>query len=163
MKLKNIISSVFIVICLILCVGCYSNSAKAIELMGAGDRIHDTYTFDNVGVSLRDDGDNKYTIFGKVKKLTDENVKSEFEIASDVDYIVAIKLAAIEEKVVKDEVEIYVNGTRNYDAEHLNGSTYTFILLEAKKDATVSINVKWNKDANEKSYIVYFANDLVLE
>ena len=140
-----------------------TNTIKDIELMGAGDRIHDSYTFANVGTKIKDDGENKYTIFGSVDKLDNLAVKEEFEIAEDINHVVVIKLSAIESKVIKDEVEITVNGVRNYDAEHLNGSSYTFIILEAKQGATVSIGVKWNKSDEVKNYIVNFASDLELK
>lgn len=163
MRLKRIVGFALIFVCIGLLVACNSGSAKAIELMGAGDRIHDTYTFDNVGTKIKDDGKNTYTIYGSVNKLTDNNVKNEFEIAEDVSHIVAIKLSAIGTKVIKEEVEIYVNGARNYDAEHLNGSTYTFILLEAKVGSVVTISVKWNKDADTLNYVLNFDEMLELK
>lgn len=164
MKIKRMFSvfliAVISVVCCACCDGC---TVKAIELMGAGDRIHDSYTFANVGTKIKDDGENKYTIYGSVDKLSDENVKTEFKIASDINYIVAIKLTSINTEVVKDEVEIYIDGARNYDAEHLNGSTYTFILLEAKADATATISVKWNSKAETLNYTIYFDSQLELK
>lgn len=136
---------------------------EAIELMGAGDRIHDSYTFANTGVKIKNDDKNVYTIYGEVEKLENADVKKEFKIADDVTHVVAIKLTAIDETVKKDEVQISTNGIRAYDAEHLNGSDYTFIILEAVKDKTVTISVKWNKDAEELNYVVYFASDIILK
>ena len=145
-------------------VGCAkTENVKAIELMGAGDRIHDTYTFANNGVSISDDGKNTYTISGSVEKLTNQSVKDEFDIVGDIEYVVAIKLTAINEDVIKDEVVVSVNGVRNYDSEHLNGSNYTFIILEAIPDSTATITVKWNNSAEEKVYVVYFKADLNLK
>ena len=144
-------------------VGCNSSTIKPVELMGAGDRIHDSYTFANVGTHIEDNGNNEFTISGSVDKLTNEVVKNEFNIASDVTHIVAIKLMAIDKRVSKNEVEIYVDGARNYDAEHLNGMNYTFILLESKPDSLVSISVKWNKDAESDTYKIYFDKNLKLK
>ncbi len=135
---------------------------EAIELMGAGDRIHDTYTFANTGVKIKNEDKNVFTIYGSVEKLDNADVKKEFKIDEDINYVVAIKLTAIDEDVKKDEVQISTNGVRAYDAEHLNGSDYTFIILEAVPDKTITISVKWNKDANEQNYVVYFASDLKL-
>lgn len=144
-------------------VGCGSSCSDPIQLMGAGDKIHDSYTFANVGTVIKNDGKNTYTISGSVEKLEDENVKKEFNIAEDVSHVVAIKLCAENDKVVKDEVEIYINGARNYDAEHLNGSHFTYIILEAKQNQTVSISVKWNSKSESKTYILYFSKDLILK
>ncbi len=142
---------------------CGTTSAKAIELMGAGDRIHDSYTFANHGTQIKDDGKNTFTVYGSVDALNNSAVKEEFEIAADVTHIVAIKLSAIGEKVVKNEVEISVNGVRNYDAEHLNATSHTFILLEAKPGATVAISVKWSASADAKNYVLYFDETLELK
>lgn len=162
--MKKFSCFIMIVLCLISCVACSKkNSKSAIELMGAGDRIHDTFTFANTGVEISNNGKNVYTISGSVEKLEDENVKNEFSIDSDVMNVVAIKLSAMEDYVNKKEVQISVDGVRNYDAEHLNGSDYTFIILEAVKNKTVTITVKWNKDAEEKTYIVYFAENIELK
>jgi len=90
-------------------------------------------------------------------------LEKEFKIDNDVTHVVAIKLTAIKTKVVKDEAQISVNGSRAYDAEHLNGSDYTFIILEAVPDNTSTISVKWNKDAEELNYVVYFSADLNLK
>ena len=144
-------------------VACGSGCSNAIELMGAGDKIHDSYTFANVGTKIKSESDNVYNIYGSVEKLENENVKSEFEIVESVTHIVAIKICAKDSKVVKEDVEIYVNGVENYDAEHLNGSTFTYVLLEAVPDAVVNISVKWNKDMNAKNYIIKFAGDLELK
>ena len=144
--------------------GCGSGvSDKAIELMGAGDRIHDSYTFANVGVSIKDDGKNVYTISGSVDKLLDENVRKEFNIEDKVTHIVAIKLTAVGEEVDKDNVEIYTNGSESYDSEHLNGSDYTFILLEVVPNNSTTISVKWNKNAEVLNYIINFSEDIVLK
>lgn len=162
MKFKNIVCFLFVAIIGFSFVAC-SQKQKAIELMGAGDRIHDSYTFANVGTKIKEDDENKFFIFGSVEKLDNVAVKEEFKIAEDINHVVVIKLSAIESKVNKDEVEITVNGVRNYDAEHLNGSSYTFIILEAKPGATVSIGVKWNDVDDEKNYIINFASDLELK
>ena len=77
--------------------------------------------------------------------------------------MVAIKLTAIDTAVDKEKLTISVNGIRSYDAEHLNGSDYTFIILEAVKNRTVTITVKWNEQAEEKTYVVYFAEDINLK
>lgn len=163
MKLNRLIVFAMLIIFASCFVACGNGGLKAIELMGAGDRMHDSYTFANIGTKIKDDGKNTYTIYGSVEKLIDENVKTEFKIAQDIMHIVAIKLSAIDEKVVKDEVEIYINGARNYDAEHLNGSSFTYILLEAKVGSTVSISVKWNNDADVINYILYFDQNLQLK
>lgn len=162
--MKKFISLIFCgIVCLMLCVACSKNEKmKAIELMGAGDRIHDTYTFANTGVEISDEK-NVYTINGSVEKLSDAEVKKEFDIADDVTHVVAIKLSAIDEEVDKKEVQIAVDGVRNYDAEHLNGSTYTYIILEAVPDKTVTITVKWSENSEEKTYIIYFSADLNLK
>ena len=163
--MKKILSLCFIfMFSLIILVGCGSGqSAKAIELMGAGDRIHDSFTFANIGVKIKDDGKNTYTIYGSVEKLENAAVKKEFSIADDVNYVVAIKLTAIDSKVNKDEVEISTDGNRAYDAEHLNGSDYTFIILEAVPNKTTTISVRWNKDAEELVYVIYFDKNLELK
>lgn len=135
---------------------------KAIELMGAGDRIHDTFTFANVGVKLEETEDNVYRIYGSVEKLTDSEVKKEFKIDDDIENVVAIKLSANGEKVDKTKLSIKVDGIRSYDAEHLNGSDYTFIILEAVKGKTVSITVSWNGE-EEKGYVINFDENLTLK
>ena len=147
--MKKILSLCFIfMFSLIIFVGCGSGqSAKAIELMGAGDRIHDSFTFANIGVKIKDDGKNTYTIYGSVEKLENAAVKKEFSIG----------------KVNKDEVEISTDGNRAYDAEHLNGSDYTFIILEAVPDKTTTISVRWNKGAEELVYVIYFDKNLELK
>ena len=152
-----------LVIAIFIFAGCSKNEkTSAIELMGAGDRIHDTYTFANNGVKINH-SDNNYVISGSVDKLTDENVKSEFDIENTVSHVVAIKLTAVDSKVVKDEVEIQVDGSRAYDAEHLNGENYTFIILEAVPGQSVSVVAKWSNSDEEKTYIVRFAEDLNLK
>ncbi len=162
--MKKILSMILACFAMILFVGCGNGECcKAIELMGAGDRIHDSYTFANVGVKIKDDGKNTYTIYGSVDKLENPAVKEEFKIAEDVTHVVAIKLSAIKTQVKKDEVVITTNGNRSYDAEHLNGSDYTFIILEAIPGNTTTITVKWNKDAEELVYVVYFDTNLTLK
>ena len=101
----------------------------------------------------------------KKTKIETENaaVKKEFSIADDVNYVVAIKLTAIDSKVNKDEVEISTDGNRAYDAEHLNGSDYTFIILEAVPNKTTTISVRWNKGAEELVYVIYFDKNLELK
>lgn len=143
-------------------VACGCNGCSAIELMGAGDRIHDSFTFANTGVKIKEIEENYYEISGSVEKLTNADVKNEFKIDEDVEHVVAIKLTAIDAKVDKKTLSINVNGNRNYDAEHLNGSDYTFIILEAVKGSTVSISVKWSENSETKTYIVKFSDDLVL-
>jgi len=162
--MKRFLSLCLIALGLFIFVGCGNGKCcSAIELMGAGDRIHDSYTFANVGVKISSDKNNVYTISGSVEKIDNETVKKEFKIDNDVTHVVAIKLTAIKTKVVKDEAQISVNGSRAYDAEHLNGSDYTFIILEAVPDNTSTISVKWNKDAEELNYVVYFSADLNLK
>ncbi len=152
--------SIFMVLSLVSC-GC--TKCSAIELMGAGDRIHDSYTFANIGVNINETKENYYEISGSVEQLNSQEVKDEFDIAEDINYVVAIKLTAINCTVDKENVSISVNGIRAYDAEHLNGSDYTFIILEAVPGGTVSISVKWNSDVEEKTYVVHFADDLELK
>ncbi len=138
------------------------NTRKDIELMGAGDRIHDTFTFANLGVSIREKETNVYEISGSVEKLEDEKIKKEFEIDESVSNVVAIKLLANGKDVVKEKVSIKVDGVRNYDAEHFNGKDHTFIILEAVKGGQVSIVVSWNGE-EENNYIIKFSEDLVLK
>lgn len=144
-------------------ISCKCTGCRAIELMGAGDRIHDTYTFANTGVNIKKINEVTYEISGSVDKLTDSAVKKEFSIPDDVTNVVAIKLTAIDTKVDKENVSIKVDGIRSYDAEHLNGSDYTFIILEAVAGNFVTITAKWNQDAKEKVYVINFSNDLVLK
>lgn len=161
--MKKIISLILICFTVISFTACGCRGCKAIELMGAGDRIHGAYTFSNIGVEINEIDDNTYEISGSVEKLDSKSVKEEFSIASDVTHIVAIKLTAIDSEVESEEVEITVNNIRAYDAEHLNGSDYTFIILEAKPDTSAEIKVKWNKEDKEKIYQVKFDKDLVLK
>lgn len=158
-------------VCVVLCAVLFAlviascskvNGENDIELMGAGDRIHDSYTFANTGVELEKTDDNIYLISGSVEKLEDEKVKQEFEIDSDITHVVAIKLSANGKEVDKEKVSIKIDGVRNYDAEHLNGSDYTFIILEAIKNKTVSITVSWNGE-QENNYVINFDKDLVLK
>lgn len=162
---KSIFAIVLSVVCLSVAIGITAceGKCKDIELMGAGDRIHDSFTFANIGVELTDKGDNNYEISGSVEYLSDANVKQEFLIADDINHVVAIKLSNCSSTSVdSSEVEISVNGNRNYDAEHLNGSNYTFIILEAKPNSTTTISVKWNKDAQAKEYSIFMSQDLKL-
>lgn len=162
--MKRAICYLCIILSFFFLAGCGSGKCcDAIELMGAGDRIHDSYTFANTGVKISNDENNVYTIYGSVDKLANAAVKEEFKIAEDVTHVVVVKLTAIDTDVKKDEVEISTNGHRAYDAEHLNGSDYTFIILEAIPSTSVTITAKWNKDAEEKSYIVKFADDIELK
>lgn len=147
----------------IVLVSCSNNCCKnEIELMGAGDRIHDSYTFANVGVSIEREDESSYLISGSVEKFEDEKVKKEFSIDEDVTHLVAIKLSANGAEVEKDKVKITVDGVRNYDAEHLNGSDYTFIILEAKVGSSISIKVAWNGE-DEKDYNIKFDDNLLLK
>ena len=128
MKIRNMLFFALIIVLVSTLVGCNEGCGKAIQLMGAGEKIHDSYTFANVGTKIKDDGKTTFTIYGSVERLDNQIVKEEFDIAEDVMHIVAIKLCAKDEEVEKNVVEIYVDGVRNYDAEHLNGSSYTYIL-----------------------------------
>lgn len=138
------------------------NTKMDIELMGAGDRIHDTFTFANIGVELKEKEDNVYEISGSVEKLEDENVKQEFKIEEDVDNVVAIKLSANGRVVEKEKISVKVDGVRNYDAEHLNGEDYTFVILEAVKGKAVSIEVSWN-GVDVESYVIQFSENLTIK
>lgn len=160
--MKKLMSIALMSFCMLYLISCGCSKCKAIELMGAGDRIHDTYTFANTGVKIKETNENVYEISGSVEKLSDSNVKKEFKIDEDINHVVAIKLTATDTSVDKDKLEIMVNGNRAYDAEHLNGSDYTFIIIEAKPDTSVSITVNWNGES-EKHYIVKFSPDLVLK
>ncbi len=162
---KSIFVIILSAICLSVAIGITAceSKCKDIELMGAGDRIHDSFTFANVGVVLTDKGENNFEISGSVEYLSDEKVKKEFSIAEDIHHVVAIKLSNCSSTSVdSSQVEISVNGNRNYDAEHLNGSNYTFIILEAKPNSTTTISVKWNKDAEPKEYSIFMSQDLEL-
>lgn len=158
-------------ICVLLCfvlfslvIAACSKTGKAmdIELMGAGDRIHDSFTFANTGVKIEETEENFYRVFGSVEKLSDENVKMEFDIDSDIEHVVAIKLSANGKKIDKSKLSIKVDGVRAYDAEHLNGSDYTFIILEAVKNKNVSIEVSWNGE-DKYSYVVKFDENIILK
>lgn len=161
--MKKFLSAILMTCLMFVFVGCGSNMKSAIELMGAGDRIHDSFTFANIGVNIRNNSENVYTISGSVDSLESSEVKKEFDIENDVSHVVAIKLTAVGTQVDKESVEIKTNGIRAYDAEHLNGSNYTFIILEAIPGKTVSISVKWNKDDQEKTYIINFDENLTLK
>lgn len=157
--------------CVVLCCILFSlviascskmSKGKDIELMGAGDRIHDSYTFANTCVEIVEMEDNVYEIRGSVEGLTDESVKKEFDIDSDISHVVAIKLSANGKEINKEKLNIKVDGVRAYDAEHLNGSDYTFIILEAVKNKTVSIVVSWNGE-DENSYVIKFDKNLIVK
>lgn len=157
--------------CVVLCCILFSlviascskmNKSKDIELMGAGDRIHDSYTFANSGVKIVEMEDNVYEICGNVEGLTDESVKKEFDIDSDISHVVAIKLSANGKEIDREKLNIKVDGVRAYDAEHLNGSDYTFIILEAVKNKTISITVSWNGE-DKNSYVIKFDENLILK
>ena len=160
--MKGFLSVIFSLICLMVCIGCSGSKTKAIELMGAGDKIHDTFTFANIGVEIKEKEENIYEISGSVEKITDENVKDEFDIDEDVTHVVAIKLTAVDSTVLEEKVKVYVDGSRAYDAEHLNGSNYTFIILEAKPGALATVNALWDGE-NEKVYTVKFNENLTLK
>ena len=130
--------------------------------MGAGDRIHDSFTFANVGVDIKEIETNVFEISGSVEKITDKKIKEEFEIDEDINHVVAIKLQSNGKVVDKEKVKIKVDGVRVYDAEHFNSSDHTFIILEAVNSGVVSINVSWN-GVDYYDYIVKFSNDIVLK
>ena len=139
-----------------------NNTKKDIELMGAGDRIHDTFTFANLGVEIKEKETNVYEILGSVEKLEDKKIKEEFEIDEEVNNVVAIKISANGKEVNKEKVSVKIDGVRNYDAEHFNGTDYTFVILEAVKGKQVSIVVSWNGE-DEVSYVLQFSNNLTLK
>ena len=135
------------------------------ELMDDLENIAEELESDKLNL---DDSMKKFEEGMKISKLCNEKlenaaVKKEFSIADDVNYVVAIKLTAIDSKVNKDEVEISTDGNRAYDAEHLNGSDYTFIILEAVPNKTTTISVRWNKGAEELVYVIYFDKNLELK
>ena len=138
------------------------NTRKDIELMGAGDRIHDTFTFANIGVNIKQKEENIYEISGSVEKLEDETIKEEFDIESDVNHVVAIKLSSNGKDVDETKMKVSVDGVRAYDAEHLNGKDHTFIILEAVKGKSVSITVSWN-GVDENNYVLVFNENLILK
>ena len=153
-----------LMLCLmVVLVSCGTVQVKPIELMGAGDRIHDTFTFANNGVELKEESENIYRVSGSINKLVDEKIKKEFNVADSVNYVIAIKLSAVDSSVMKDEVEINIDGSESYDSEHLNGTDYTFIILEAVPEKTVNISVKWNKNDTQKNYVIQFDRDLILK
>ena len=161
--MKRLWCVVFGFILPIIMVACgVTSTRKDIELMGAGDRIHDTFTFANIGVELEEKEDNVYVISGSVEKIDSEKIKEEFEIDDDVNNVVVIKLSANGKPVVKEKVSIKISGVRYYDAEHMNGSDYTFVVLEAVKNRTVSVVVSWDGE-DECSYVIQYAEDLILK
>ena len=152
-----------LVIAIFIFAGCSKNEkTSAIELMGAGDRIHDTFTFANLGVEIKEKETNVYEILGSVEKLEDKKIKEEFEIDEEVNNVVAIKISANGKEVNKEKVSVKIDGVRNYDAEHFNGTDYTFVILEAVKGKQVSIVVSWNGE-DEVSYVLQFSNNLILK
>ena len=161
-KSKNLFVMFMILLALFSFVSCAPGTAQAIELMGAVDRIHDSYTFANIGVKIKKTAEEVYTIYGSVERFENARAKQEFSIDEDVTHIVAIKLTAVDCDVSQNEVEIMINGVRSYDAEHLNGSDYTFIIFEAVPGSSVTINVKWCSN-NQKNYVVKFDESLILK
>lgn len=161
--MKKVLSVLFMIFTLV-CIGACSKieTKKDIELMGAGDRIHDTYTFANVGVSIQETDKNIYKISGSIDKLNNNEVKNELDIDEDITHVVAIKLSANGKEVDKEQVSIKINGVRSYDAEHLNGSDYTFVILEAVSGTSVSIEVSWN-GVDKVNYIIIFDENLILK
>ena len=135
---------------------------KDIELMGAGDRIHDSFTFANLGVEIKETEEDVYQISGSVEKIENDNIKNEFKIDSEINNVVVIKLSANGEDVDKEKYYVKVDGVRFFDAEHMNGSDYTFVILEAVKGKTVSVIVSWN-GVDENSYVLKFDEDLILK
>lgn len=160
--MKKLCVFLCVVLFALVIVACSKMSGYDIELMGAGDRIHDSFTFANTGVSIAENEKNVYMISGSVEKLTDEKVKDEFDIDDDISHVVAIKLSANGKEVDKEKLSIKVDGVRSYDAEHLNGSDYTFIILEAVKGGTVSVVVSWD-GTQENSYVIRFDENLILK
>ena len=98
-----------------------------------------------------------------MEKIETDDIKKEFDIDSDINHVVTVKLTALDIEVDKSKVNISVNGVRNYDAEHFNGTNYTFIVLEAVPDRTVTITAKWNEKDPEKVYTIYFSDKLELK
>ena len=157
------ILTLFLSVMLLCVVACTKvEEKKDIEIMGAGDRIHDTYTFANTGVKIEEKEDNVYRIYGEVDRLENDQVKEEFDIDDAVTHVVAIKLSANGRSVNKEKVNVLVDGLRSYDAEHLNGEDYTFVILEAAKGKTVSITVSWDGD-EEMNYVIMFDENLTLK
>lgn len=165
MKRNNVLSFMFFVVAasISIFVACAGGQCRELQLMGAGDRIHDSFTFANTGVVLEKMEENNYLISGSVDFLSDEKVKKEFDIDEDVDHVIVVKVCNCSgNKTVESEVEISVDGIRNYDAEHLNGTDYTYIILEAVPAAVTTVSVKWNKDMEIIEYKIKMADDLVL-
>ena len=161
--MKKIFNVLLLITMLFIVTSCSKiEPKKDIELMGAGDRIHDTYTFDNQNVNIEEKEEKVYRISGEVDKLDNSEVKEEFDIDLDISHVVAIKLSANGKKVDKDKVSIKIDGVRAYDAEHLNGSDYTFIILEAVKNKSVSIAVSWDGES-ENNYVIHFDENLILK
>ena len=159
-KIWFLIFGLFLPIILVSCG--QMDTRKDIELMGAGDRIHDTFTFANAGVKIKETEDNVYKISGSVEKIDDEAIKDEFDIDSDVNHVVVIKLSANGVDVDSKKVNIKIDGVRAYDAEHLNGKDYTFIVLEAVKGGSVSISGTWN-GVEDFNYIITYDENITLK
>ncbi|MBQ8468616.1 MAG: hypothetical protein IJ542_02545 [Clostridia bacterium] len=163
-KIFTIVFALVLVSAGIVLAACGEKECKELQLMGAGDRIHDSYTFANTGVTLSKLEENKFEISGSVDYLSSTKVKEEFNIADDVNHVVALKLRnCLSGTTVKDEVQIAVDGVRNYDAEHLNGDDYTFIILEAAPSRTVTISVKWSAKMEEQTYTILMSENLTLK
>ena len=131
--MKKIFSIIF---CLFLAVGmiaCTGEKTKAVELMGAGDKIHDSFTFANIGVNLEEIDENIYEISGSVERMDDKKIKDEFEIDEDVTNVVALKLNAVDVTVVKEKVKVYVDGGRVYDAEPSMGQITHLLFWKLRK------------------------------
>lgn len=161
--MKRLLLIILCFILPILIVSCGGKKGdKDIELMGAGDRIHDSFTFANIGVELTETEDNVYKISGSVEKLNDDAVKQEFGIGEAVNHVVAIKLSANGKEIDKEKVSIKIDGVESFDAEHLNGSDYTFIILEAAKGKSVSVEVSWNGE-DKNTYVIVFDENLSLK
>ena len=144
-------------------VACGQNECKELQLMGAGERIHDSYTFANNGVMLEKLQENQYLISGRVDYLSSAKVKDEFDIDPDISHVVVLKLCNCSgNQTVPEQVEVAIDGMRNYDAEHLNGTDYTYIILEAVPAATTTITVKWNSEMEPIIYSLKMADDLQL-
>ena len=153
----------YLLIPLLFFVSCgEKETTKAIELMGAGDRIHDSFTFANLGVEIKEVSADEYKIFGSVEKLEDDLIKREFEIDEDVNHVVVIKISANGKEVDKEKFSIKIDGVRSYDSDHLNGTDHTFAILEAVKNQSVLIEVSWNGQ-DKNNYIIKFDENLILK
>ncbi len=161
--MKKIFTLILSIMLLCLVAACTKvEEKKDIELMGAGDRIHDSYTFANTGVKIEEKENNVYRIYGEIEKLENNDVKKEFHINESVSHVVVLKLSANGKEVNKEKVLIKIDGVESYDAEHLNGDDYTFIILQVIKGTTVSITVSWN-GVDETNYVIMFDENLILK